>query len=122
MRDWVANVLVDPAVDPVMVGGPGFADLVSLERATISHLFSAGGRVAAHVVCHGRYRGGFADVDATRIGTSVVLRLATMIDVVGGMVVRAQVSGDRLGLHRQLSSKVPPPPAGTEVAPVFRTG
>lgn len=106
VRDWAATILSDPAIDPVLVDGPGFDTLVSPERVTISHLFSAGARAAAHLECHGRYEGGFADIDAALVGTPVVLRLAAMIDVAGGAVVRAQVSGDRLGLHRHLLSSM----------------
>ena len=102
VRAWLPGIVGDAAVEAVLVDGPGFGDLVSVETVEVSHLFTAGRRAAAHVVCHGRYSGGFGDIDRALTGTPVALRLAAMIDVEGGRVSRAQVSGDRLGLHRSL--------------------
>ncbi|MES2339203.1 MAG: ester cyclase [Pseudomonadota bacterium] len=105
VRDWVPTILSDPVLDPVLVDGPGFDALVSPDRVTITHLFSAATRVAAHLEVRGGYRGGFPDIDPALAGMPVVLRLAAMIDVCDDTVVRAQVSGDRLGLHRQLLAR-----------------
>ena len=102
VRGWLPGIAHAAAVEPVLVDGPDFAALVDVDSVTVSHLFTAGPRAAAHVECHGRYTGGYADIDSMLIGEPVVLRLAAMIDVADGAVVRAQVSGDRLGLHRQL--------------------
>lgn len=104
VRDWLPGIIGHAVVDPVLVDGPAFDQLIDVDRVVTSHLFSAGSRAAAHVACHGRYRGGFADVDPALVGAPVVLRLAAMIDVRDEVVTRAQVSGDRLGLHRQLAT------------------
>lgn len=102
VRAWLPAMLGDARVDPVLVDGPPFETLVAVDAVTVSHLFTAGSRAAIHAVCAGRYRGGLDDIDPRLAGTPVELRLAMMIDVHDGAVVRAQVSGDRLGLHRQL--------------------
>jgi predicted ester cyclase len=102
VRSWLPTVLGAPEAEEVLVGGPALAALVAPERVEVAYLFTAGARAAAHLVCHGTYRGGFADVDVGLAGERVVLRVAAMIDVAGGAVTRAQVSGDRLGLHRHL--------------------
>lgn len=102
IRDWLPGILSDAATEAVLVDGPTFAVLIHPESVTVSHLFSAGSRVAAHVEVHGRYAGGFVDIDCALVGREIVFRLAAMIDVADGAVTRAQVSGDRLGLHRTL--------------------
>ena len=102
VRDWLPGIVGDAAVEAVLVDGPGFADLLDVDAVEIAHVFTAGDRAATHILCHGRYAGGFADIDRALAGVPVILRLAAMIDVAGGAVSRAQVSGDRLGLHRQL--------------------
>jgi predicted ester cyclase len=102
VRSWLPANLDAPEVEEVLVDGPALAALVAPERVEVSHLFTAGPRAAAHLVCHGTYRGGFADINNRLAGERVVLRLAAMIDVADGAVTRAQVSGDRLGLHRHL--------------------
>ncbi|AOW25327.1 hypothetical protein AVM11_16305 [Sphingomonas melonis TY] len=105
VRDWLPRWHTDPATEAVLVDGPSFDDLVAVETATLSHLFTAGPRAACHIVCDGRYTGGFTDIDAALVGEPVVLRLAAMIDTAEGRVTRAQVSGDRLGLHRDLINR-----------------
>lgn len=102
VRGWLPEILHSPLIDPVLIGGPDFASLIEAGGQTVSHLFTAGTRAAVHVECSGGYAGGFEDIDTSLIGTPVVLRLAAMIDVADGAIIRAQVSGDRLGLHRQL--------------------
>lgn len=103
VRAWLPRLLDDG--EPVLVGGPAFADLVRVDEVTASHLFSAGARAAAHVEVRGTYAGGFNDIDASLAGAPVLLRLAAIVDVADGAVTRAQVSGDRLGLHRQLLTR-----------------
>jgi hypothetical protein len=105
VRGWLPGIVGDAAVEHVLVDGPWFNDLIAVDTVTVSHLFTAGARAAAHVECHGRYAGGFPDIDAALVGEPVVLRLAAMIDTADGTVTRAQVSGDRLGLHRHLLSR-----------------
>ena len=102
VREWLPSILSGAPIDAVLVDGPAFDALVSPGPVHVSHLFTAGNRSAVHVECHGRYLGGFDDIDPAHVGTMVMLRLAAMLDVTDGVVTRAQVSGDRLGLHRHL--------------------
>lgn len=102
VRAWLPKIATDASTEAVLEGGPGFAALVEVEEVEVSQLFTAGSRAASHAVCRGRYAGGFDDIDRALIGTPAILRVAAMIDVADGTVSRAQVSGDRLGLHRQL--------------------
>ena len=106
VRDWLsgpARLFDDAAVEAICAEGPSFASLVVPERIEIDALFTAGKRAAFHLVCHGRYAGGFSDIDATHSGREVSLAVAGMATVNGeGMVTRVQLSADRLGLQRQL--------------------
>lgn len=104
VRAWLGRVeaLLDPSVEEIVIGGPGFAALIEPGEVTLNALFTAGSRAAFHLDLAGAYRGGFDDVDRASIGQPVTLRLAGIVDVEDGAVVRAQVSGDRLGLHRSL--------------------
>lgn len=102
VRDWLPGILSDPVSEEVLLGGPSLATLIAPVRMDVSHLFTASSRAAVHLACHGTYLGGFDDVAASQVGAPAVLHLAAMIDVEAGSVVRAQVSGDRLGLQRQL--------------------
>jgi SnoaL-like polyketide cyclase len=88
--------------EEIRAEGTRFGALIEPTGVTINQLFTAGNRAAFHLDCAGRYAGGFDDIDATRIRTPVVLRMAGLIDVSDGKVTRAQVSADRLGLHRAL--------------------
>ncbi len=104
-RGW----LTDPAswadaarIEEISAEGPGFADLVEIETVVVDHMFSAGQRGAFHLICAGRYRGGFADIDKTSVGQPVTLPLAGLFDVGDGQVSHIQVTADRLGLNRSL--------------------
>lgn len=101
-RQWLAAMPADPAIDEISAGGPRFATLVDIESREIDCLFTAGPRAGFHQTCQGRYTGGFADIDADRIGQPVTLRLAGMLTVAAGTVTNAQITADRLGLHRAL--------------------
>ena len=104
VRAWLARpeVLLDPLVEEVLIDGPGFAAMIDPGETKLNALFTAGSRAAFHLDLVGTYRGGFDDLDQATIGHPVTLRLAGLIDVADGKVVRAQVSGDRLGFHRSL--------------------
>ena len=103
-------MLADPAallhsscVEAICEGGPTFDALIEPETLTIDTLFTAGPRAAFHVACHGRYAGGFADVDAGLTGRPVSLPMAGMLTLApSGEVERVQVAADRLGLQRML--------------------
>jgi len=101
-RAWLAALPSGPMLDEISADGPRFGDLVAIDRVEVGMLFSAGPRSAFHAVCAGRYAGGFDDIDPARIGQPVVLRLAGMLDTDGTAVTFAQVTADRLGLHRSL--------------------
>ena len=104
VRAWLArpSFISDPVVDDIVIGGPGFAALLDPSEVKINALFTAGPRVAFHLDLVGTYRGGFDDLDQAAVGEAVTLRLAGLLDVADGAVVRAQISGDRLGFHRSL--------------------
>lgn len=98
-----ARLFADPVVETICAEGPGFADLVVPERIEIDALVSAGPRAAFHLVCHGRYAGGFSDIDAAHTGREVSLAVAGMATVdAKGTISGMQLSADRLGLQRQL--------------------
>ena len=102
VRAWLARAsfIFDPVVDEIVIGEPGFALLLCPSGVTLNTLFTAGPRAAFHLDLVGIYRGGFeADQAADQ---NVTLRLAGLLDVEDGTVVRAQISGDRLGLQRSL--------------------
>ena len=101
---WLADPAapLSPVVDQVIVEGPRFETLVTPASLAVTTLFSAGDRAAFHLEWHGSYAGGFDDIDPEQIATPVVLRMAGLLTVRDGTVVEAQISADRLGLHRQL--------------------
>ncbi|GGA51859.1 ester cyclase [Sphingomonas psychrolutea] len=104
VRNWLArpSFIFDPVVDEIVIGGPGFAALLDPSEVKINALFTAGPRAAFHLDLVGTYCGGFDDLDKATVGQAVRLRLAGMVDIENGAIVRAQISGDRLGLHRSL--------------------
>lgn len=106
VRGWLSDaawLFTDPAVEAICAEGPDFASLVVPERIEVDALFTAGARAAFHIVCHGRYAGGFPDIDAVFTGREVSLAVAGMATVDDeGRVARVQLSADRLGLHRHL--------------------
>ena len=101
---WLARpeALFGPLVEEVLIEGPGFAAIINPADTRLNALFTAGPRAAFHLDLVGTYRGGFDDLDQTVVGQAVTLRLAGLVDVEEGAVVRAQVSGDRLGFRRSL--------------------
>ena len=105
VRDWLADPqnLVG-AMDEISAGGPPIRTLVTPVAVELSMLFTAGGRAAFHAVITGTYAGGFEDVSADRIGQPVTFPVAAIVDVIGDAVARVQLCGDRLGLHRSLTS------------------
>ncbi len=99
-RAWLERLSERPAIEEISAEGPRFAELVRIGSVTVSTLFTAGPRAAFHAVCRGTYAGGFEDIVAT--GQTAVLRLAGMLTIDGGDIVKAQVAADRLGLYRAL--------------------
>lgn len=106
VRAWLADaalLFTDPAVETICAEGPAFASLVVPERIEIDALFTAGQRAAFHIVCHGRYAGGFSDIDGAHTGCEVSLAVAGMATIdTAGTVTCMQLSADRLGLQRSL--------------------
>lgn len=103
-RRWAADpaLLDHPAVEEIASGGPGFSACLEPAEVRVSNLLTAGDRAALHLVLIGPYSGRFADISPALLGARVELRVAAMLDVADGAVVRAQLSADRLGLHRAL--------------------
>ncbi len=104
-RRWLAALPENPMIDEIGAEGPRFADLVEIEQVEVDALFTAGQRAAFHAVCTGRYRGEFEDIDAAQRGKPVALRLAGLLSTDGADVTDAQITADRLGLHRSLMDK-----------------
>lgn len=104
VTSWASDptFLAHPAVEQIASEGPRLDECFEPARTRISHLFTAGSRAALHLECEGHYSGGFADIDAKYVGAPAVLRIAAMVDVADGQIMRAQISADRLGLHRAL--------------------
>ncbi|MEA3132515.1 MAG: hypothetical protein QOG17_361 [Gammaproteobacteria bacterium] len=100
LRDPGAFAITDH-LEEISSEGPLFAELISVDEFSLEELFSAGNRVAFRVVGHGRYAGGFTDIDA-RIGDRVNLSVAGLLTVHAREVTRVQIAYDRLGLHRCL--------------------
>lgn len=103
-RTWAADpkLLDHSASEEIASVGPGFAACIAPAEVRLSHLFAAGDRAALHMVLSGAYQGGFDDIAPSLRGAAVELRVTAMLDVADGAVVRAQLSADRLGLHRTL--------------------
>lgn len=102
VRAWLGAPAAWSNIDEISAEGPRLADLVTIDRTTVSALFTAGDRAAFHLECHGRYIGGFPDIAAT--GAPATLCLAGLLTVADGAVIEAQVAADRLGLHRALQA------------------
>lgn len=107
VRAWLArpSFILDPVINEILIGDPGLAALIDPGEVVLNTLFTAGPRAAFHLDLVGTYRGGFDDLDQAAVGQAVTLRLAAMVDVDDGAVVRAQISGDRLGFHRSLPKR-----------------
>lgn len=103
VRAWLADpaALIGKA-EEISVEGPTFAELIVPVSVTVNMLFTAGPRAAFHADVHGRYAGGFSDIEGARAGDPVVLRVAGLVDLSEGRVTRVQAAADRLGLHRSL--------------------
>ena len=103
-RAWAANpaLLNHLAIEEIASGGPGFAACIEPTDVQVSHLFTADDRAALHLVIRGAYAGGFEEIAPALLGAAVELRVAAMLDVTDGAISRAQLSADRLGLHRAL--------------------
>ncbi len=104
-RDWLkGTALLSSSCGAITAGGadPELAGLIGDVTAEVDELFSAGDRVAFHVTCRGTYAGGFADVEASRVGSPITVRAAGIVSVHAGEVRKARVVADRLGLYRSL--------------------
>jgi hypothetical protein len=109
-RHWLAQPDAPlAATDEISAGGPRLASLVTPSSIEVSMLFTAGCRAAFHALVKGTYAGGFEDIAAQAIGTEVTLPISGILDVEDGVVVRSQLCGDRLGLHRRVMATLPRP-------------
>ena len=105
-RRWLAApgaLIGGDNIVEICAEGPGFGQLIAPASLTINTLFTAGNRAGFHVAAHGVYLGGFDDVDPALTGHAITLRIAGMMTLdARGEVTQAQLSADRLGLHRAL--------------------
>jgi len=106
-RRWLASprAFIEPGVEQICAEGPMFADLISVDEFRMDVMMSAGTRVVFRAVSHGRYVGGFADIDRSRVGQSIELSVMGLVSVRNGAVYDVQMVFDRLGLYRSLSDK-----------------
>lgn len=97
VREWLAaGDLTGVTVDD----GRSAHRIVAVEHTDIDDLFSAGNRVAFHIVQHGTLAGD----DSHFMGDGpVVLHLAGVVTVANGSVVGGRVIRDRLGLFKRLN-------------------
>lgn len=109
-RAWLArpHALLMPT-EEISACGPRLSSLVAPDTVAVSFLFAAGPRAAFHAVIGGTYCGGFDDISGEAKGRTASLPVAGILDIEGGEVVRSQICGDRLGLHRRLQQLLKEP-------------
>jgi len=71
-------------------------------QVRINDLFSAGDRVAFHIVQSGHLMADFAPGHTDLVGTEVLLHMAGVVTVRNGEVTAGRIIRDRLGLKRRL--------------------
>jgi predicted ester cyclase len=106
-RRWLAKGDLRNAANAVLDGSwyePLQEPLLEVESVVVNDLFSAGARVCFHVSQRGRYRGGFAGVDAKLVGREATLHCVGLARVEGGEVRAVRAITDRLGTRRALVS------------------
>jgi hypothetical protein len=105
VRAWLAKGDLLAAglhrIDDSLADGP----VIDFNEVSVDDLFSAGNRVAFHVVARGPYRGGVDDVPADSVGSDATLHVAGIASVGGAgavddvhavttrMTVRSQFTG-----------------------------
>lgn len=103
VRDWIAGQsTIFDSIDEISAEGPRLTSLIAPETIAVSYLFSSGKRAAFHAVLKGRYAGGYPDVAADRIGETVTMPVAGIVDTDGRSITKVQLCGDRLTLNRTL--------------------
>ena len=108
-RRWLTSphALADPGVEQICAEGPKFAELISVDEFRIDVMMSAGTRVAFRAISHGRYAGGFSDIDRSRAGQPIELSVMGLLSVRNDAVCDVQIVFDRLGVYRSLSDQRP---------------
>lgn len=103
VRDWLSSpARIFDSIDEISAEGPRLASLIEPEAIAVSYLFSAGPRAAFHAVLTGRYAGGYPDVPSERVGETVTMPVAAIVDTDGRSITNVQLCGDRLTLNRTL--------------------
>jgi hypothetical protein len=103
VRAWLAKgELTGVLLDDGWCGQPT-PPLLDVDDVQVAELFSAGDRVAFHVVQSGRYRGGLPDTDGAE-GRAAQLSAVGMVTAADGAVT-GHVVRDRVGLRRQVRSR-----------------
>jgi predicted ester cyclase len=106
-RRWLGNprAFAGPGVEQICAEGPAFAELIIVDEFRVDVMMSAGARVVFRAISHGRYAGGFADIDGSLVGQSIDLSTMGIVTVRGNEVCDVQIVFDRLGLFRSLADK-----------------
>jgi predicted ester cyclase len=106
-RRWLESpgAFAEAGVEQICAEGPTFAELIFVDEFRVDVMMSAGARVAFRVISHGRYAGGFADIDRSRVGQSIDLSTMGLVTVRGNEMCEVQIVFDRLGLFRSLADK-----------------
>ncbi|HEV7613678.1 MAG TPA: nuclear transport factor 2 family protein [Steroidobacteraceae bacterium] len=107
IRRWLGNsrAFAGPGVEQICAEGPAFAELIIVDEFRVDVMMSAGARVVFRAISHGRYAGGFADIDRSLVGRSIDLSTMGIATVRGNEVCEVQIVFDRLGLFRSLADK-----------------
>lgn len=111
-EDTVRTWIKDPrafanagAIEEISSEGPSFAELIAVDAFDSEEVMSAGPRVAFRAVGHGKYAGGFTDIDRSRVGDRIAVSVAGLLTVLNGRVSSVQIAFDRLGLYRSLLNR-----------------
>jgi predicted ester cyclase len=106
-RRWLESpgAFAGAGVEQICAEGPTFAELIVVDEFRVDVMMSAGARVAFRAISHGRYAGGFADIDRSRVGQAIDLSTMGLVTVRGSEVCDVQIVFDRLGLFRSLTDK-----------------
>jgi predicted ester cyclase len=105
VRGWLRDpeaVLCHDEGREIFVGGRGMRSIIKPEATTLSCIYTSGNRAAFHLICTGRYMGGFEEVDDVMRDTCVSTGIAAIATVGDGKIASLSYATDRLGLARRL--------------------
>lgn len=105
IREWLGDpeaVLCHDEGREVFAGGRGMRSIIKPEEISLSCLYTSGNRAGFHLICTGRYMGGFEEVDDVMRDTCVSTGIAAIATIEDGKVASLLYATDRLGLGRRL--------------------